>query len=235
MSNAFTLSGPNYSVLVPMGFSLLNGDPISGRYWLLPPGSNAMEVPALVQVRPVHPFELQMLLQNLYGFDNPYVAMLNAMNLGLANVIGTLPVRQVTLPQGVTHIREFDAITIRGLPVRVMVIVIQGNQAAVEVVLMLNLYRWVEFIGACLEFVNRISLLGMPTSAASLRAVIDKKRKDQIEYQLVNPDNTKIPLTAFPTAVANVTIINVDNSIKTGDINGTGVVVGSHSTSKVSS
>jgi hypothetical protein len=234
MSNTSTLSGPNYSVLVPMGFSMLTGDPVSGTYWLLPPGSNIIEIPALVQIRPVHPYELQMLLQNLYGFDNPYVAMLNAMNLGLVNIIGTLPVRQVNLPQGRTHIREFDAITIRGLPVRVMVIVIQGDQAAVEVVTMLNLYRWVEFIGACLEFVNRINLLGMPSSTASLRAVIDEKRKDQVEYQLVNPDNTEIPLTAFPTAVANVTIINVDNSIKTGDINGTGVVVGSHSTSKVS-
>lgn len=234
MANASTLRGPNYSVLPPMGFSLLNGDPFSGTYWLLPPGSHPIDIPAIIQIRPVQPFEVPMLLQNLYGFDNPYMAMLNAMNLGLVNIIGTLPVRQVNLPQGTTHIREFDAVTIRGLPVRVMVIVIQGAQSAVEVVIMVNLYRWVEFISSCLEFVNRINLLGMPSSTGYLQAVIDRTRTDQIEYQLVNPDNTAIPLTALPTAYGNVTIINVDNSIKTGNIRGTGVVVGSHSTAKVS-
>jgi hypothetical protein len=234
MANNSILRGPNYSVLPGVGFSLLNGDPISGTYWLLPPGSHPIDIPALIQIRPVQPFELPMLLQNLYGFDNPYVAMLNAMNLGLVNIIGTLPGRQVNLPQGTTHIREFDAVTIRGFPVRVMVIVIQGVQSAVEVVIMVNLYRWVEFISSCLEFVNRINLLGMPSSTSHLQAVIDKTRTDQIQYQLVNPDNTAIPLTAFPTVYGNVTIINVDNSIKTGNIKGTGVVVGSHSTAKVS-
>lgn len=234
MANTSTLRGPNYSVPVPMGFSLLNGDPTSGTYWLLPPGSHPINIPALIQIRPVQPIELPMLLQNLYGFDNPYVAMLNAMNLGLANIIGTLPARQVNLPQGTTHIREFDAVTIRDFPVRVMVLVIQGVQSAVEVMIMVNLYRWVEFISSCLEFVNRINLLGMPSSTGYLQAVIDKTRTDQIEYQLVNPDNTAIPLTALPTAYGNVTIINVDNSIRTGNIKGTGVVVGSHSTAKVS-
>jgi hypothetical protein len=73
-----------------------------------------------------------VLLQNLYQFDNPYVAMTNAANLGLADVTVIRPVRQLKLGEGVAHIREFDAITIRDFPARVMVAVIQGAVGAVE-------------------------------------------------------------------------------------------------------
>ena len=206
-----------------------------GVYWLLPPGSSPPEVPAIVQIRPVQSLELQALLQNLYGFDNPYVAQMNAMNLGLASVIGALPVRQINLPQGAAHVREFDAVTMRNYPARVMVFVIQGLQASVEVVVMMNLYRWMEFAGPCLEFVGRINLAGtgLVPYTSQLRAVVDEQRKDQIEYQLIGPDDKPIPLTAFPTNMGHVTI-NVGTLIQTGDINGTGIAIGTHSTAKVS-
>lgn len=227
------LSGPGYSVQVPPGFTLLNGDPVTGTYWLLPPGSSPMDIPALLQIRSVNPYELPMLLQHLHGFDNPYVAMTNAMNLGLVNVLGTMPIRQVNMPQGVTHIREFDAVTMRGFPVRVMVLVIQGQQAAVEVVVMLNLYRWAEFIAPSLNLVSAITLAGAAPTPTQLQAVVDNAHRDQVEYRLVGPDNSSVPLTAMPVVYGNVTIINMDNSIKTGNINGTGIVVGEHSTATV--
>lgn len=233
MNDTSTLNGPNYSVNVPAGFNLLNADPFSGKYWLLPPGSNLFEIPAIVQIRPVMPFELPMLLKNLYGLDDPLVAMANAANLGLANITGINPVRQINMPQGQAHIREFEAITNRGYPARVMALAIQGTSAAVEVIIMINLYRWVEFIAPCLEFIGRINLSGATAASGQVRAVVDKNHPDQIEYQLVNSDNTVTPITALPTAVGNITIINIDNSIKTGNINGTGVVVGNHSTAKV--
>jgi hypothetical protein len=235
MMNNPVLTGPGYSVLLPSGFSVLSGDPYSGAYWLLPPGSYVTDIPAIVQIRPVQPMELPLLLQNLYQFENPYVAMINAANLGLANVTAIWPVRQVQLGEGAAHIREFDAITIRGFPARVMVVVIQGAISAVEVVTFVNLYRWAEFIGSCLNFVGGINLSGKMPSASLVQAVIDKKNKGQVEYHLINSDGTTSPLTSMPTTVENITIVHIDNSIKTGNIRGTGVVVGNHSIAKVKS
>ena len=123
----------------------------------------------------------------------------------------------------------------RGLPVRVMVIVMQGIQAAVEILLMMNLYRWAEFAAPCLSFVAQVTLAGTAPAPMQLQAVVDKQRTDQIEYQMVSPGRQPIPLTALPTNVGGTTIIHVDTLIQTGDINGTGIAIGSHTMSKVSS
>ena len=235
MMNNPVLTGPGYSVLLPGGFNVLGGDPNSGTNWLLPPGSHAPDMPAIVQIRSVLPTDLPLLLQNLYQFENPYVAMINAANLGLVSVTVVRPVRQLQLGEGAAHIREFDAITICGFPARVMVVVIQGAVGAVEVVILVNLYRWVEFIGSCLEFVGGINLSGKAPSAGLVQAVIDKKNKDWIEYHLINPDRTTTPFTSMPTTIGNTIIVNVDNSIKVGNISGAGVVVGNHSIANVKS
>jgi hypothetical protein len=233
--NQGILTGPGYSALMPDGFTMLNGDPYSGTYWLLPPGSQAVGTPALVQIRPVHPFEVQMLLQNLYQFDNPIVAMMNAANMGLVGVTAVQPVRQLKLAQGTAHSREFDATTAFGFPARVLVVVIEGAMGTVEVVTMVNLYRWTEFIGPCLEFIGAINLSGGMPSPSPVRAVIDKRNTDHVEYHLVNPDHTTAPVTALPTTVGQTIVVNVDNSIKVGNISGIGVVVGNHSISNVNS
>jgi hypothetical protein len=109
-----------------------------------------------------------------------------------------------------------------------------GMQSAVEVLVVMSLYRWTDFAGPCLDFVARINLGGgIPQAAPQLRAVVDESRKDQIEYQLVSPDHAPIPLTALPTSFAGTTIIHVDTLIQTGNINGTGIAVGTHSTAAV--
>jgi len=228
-----TISGPGFSVQLPPGFTLAASVPMAGVYRLLPPGVTAFDVQALLQIRPVPPFELQALLQNVYAMENPAVAWTNAINLGLANVTGMMPVRQVQMPQGLTHIREFEGVNMVGYPVRVMEIVMQGPQSSVEVLVLMNLYRWMEFAAPCLDFVGRISLGGVQQAAPQLRAVVDEKNKDQIEYQLVRPGQQPIPLTALPTNVGGTTIIHVDTLIQTGNINGTGIAVGTHSTATV--
>ena len=229
------LTGPGYSVLLPGGFNLLNGDPYSGTYWLLPPGSHAVDAPAIVQIRSVQPMELPTLLQSLYQFENPQVIMMTATNLGLADVTDIRPVRQMQLAEGTAHTREFDAITIRGFPARVMAVVIQGSLGAVEVVILVNLFRWAEFIGSCLEFVGGINLSGMMPTASPVQAVIDKHNKDLVEYHLINPDRSTTPFTSMPTVVENKIVVNIDASIKVGNISGTGVVVGNHSLANVKS
>jgi len=182
----------------------------------------------------VQAFDLQALLQHLYTFDNPIVAQMNAANLGLCQVLGVLPIRQMPMPQGQTTIREFDAMNPLGMQLRVMVLVMVGPQSAVEIVVMMNLYRWTEFVGPCLQFVGQIDLQGVsPQQPAQLQAVVDQNQKNQIEYQLVSPDHAPVPLTALPTCVGGTVIIHVDTLIQTGNINGTGIAVGTHSTATV--
>ena len=231
------LSGPGYSVDVPFGFTLFGQTPIVGFHWLLPPGSSQtpVGVPAILQIRPVEPNDLPGLLTNLYNFENPFVAQVNAANLGLSQVIGIAPTRQVGLLQGTAHIRELNAINVRGFTLRVMIIVIQGPQSAVEVAIWLDLFRWVEFTAACLDFVGRIRLAGNnPATTPQLRAVIDQNHTDQIEYQFVSQNNQTIPLTSMPTTIRGRTIINAQQVILTGDINGTGIAIGDHTIARVS-
>lgn len=229
-----TIAGPGYTAQVPPGFTFAGGAPAMGVYRLFPPGVSQFDIEAMLQIRSVEPFDLQPLLQGLYTFENPMVAQMNAANLGLGQVLGVLPVREIPMPQGQTTIREFDAMSFSGMPVRVMVMVMRGPQSAVEVVVMMNLYRWTEFVGPCLQFVGQINLQGtLPQQPAQLRAVVDQNQKNQIEYQLVSPDHDPIPLTALPTAFGGTVIIHVDTLIQTGNINGTGIAIGTHSTATV--
>lgn len=228
-----TISGPGYAVQLPPGFTLAGGVSIPGVYRLLPPGVSSFDIEALLQIRPVQAFELPALLQVVYSFENPLVAQSQALFLGLSSVLGILPVRQVQLPQGLTHIREFDAVNLFGFPLRIMELIIIGAQSAVEVFVLLNLYRWTEFVAPCLDFVGRISLGGVPQAAPQLLAVLDQNHRDQIEYQLVGPNHEPIPLTALPTNVGGTIIINIRELIQTGDISGTGIAIGNHSTAIV--
>jgi hypothetical protein len=207
--------------------------PAMGLYWVLPPGSTPFHRPALVQIRAVLQFDVRPLLQNMYGFENPVVAQMNAANLSMVGVTGMLPVRQVPLPQGVGHIREFEGLTVMNVPVRDIWIVILGQQAAVELVVMMNLFRWTEFAGPCLSLIAQLTLAGTAPAPATLQAVLDENRQDQVEYQMVTPGRQPVPLTALPMSVGGTTVINYGTIIEAGNINGTSVAIGSHTVSKV--
>jgi hypothetical protein len=205
-----------------------------GGYILVPPGSHPPPLsPGLVIIDPVHPMAVNPLLHNIYNFEDPYVALMNAQSLGLANILGMAPARQTMLPGGTTHIREFDAVSFSTQPVRVMVLAIVSQQATVKVLVVLNLYRWAEFIGPCLQLISGISLSGAPPVPAHLQAVVDERHRDQIEFRVVTNNNQAFPLTALPTVYGNLTIINIDESIKAGNVSGTGIVIGRHSTATV--
>jgi hypothetical protein len=231
--NPGMLYGPGYALALAPGFTIVESMPPMGIYRILPPGSFPYARAAQVQIRAVQQFELGQLLQNVYGADNPMVAQMNAVNLGMVNVTGMLPVRQVQLPQGLGHIREFEGLAIAGFPVRVMEIVIVGQQAAVELVIMMNLFRWMEFVGPCLSLITALTLAGAAPVPARLEALMDQNRRDQVEYQMVTPGQQPVPLTALPTSVQGVTVVNYGTIIETGNINGTGIAIGPHSVSKV--
>jgi hypothetical protein len=227
------LAGPGYTLALPPGFTVAESMPPLGVYRLLPPGSTPFDREAQVQIRAVQPFELATLLQNVYSFENPMVMQSNAAGLGIMNVTGMQPVRQEQFPQGNGHIREFEGITMMGFPVRVMEIVIEGPQAAVELLIMMNLMRWTEFVTPCLSLIAQLTLAGSPAPQGQVQAVFDEQRQDQIEYQMVSPGQQPVPLTALPTIVGGNPIIHIDTLIATGDINGTGIAIGSHTVSKV--
>jgi hypothetical protein len=233
--NSGVLAGPGYSLALPPGFTVAESMPALGVYRVLPPGSTAFDRQAQVQVRAVQQFELGALLQNVYGLENPMVAQANAAGLGMVSVTGLMPVRQEQFPQGTGHIREFEGLTMMGFPVRVMEIVIVGQLAAVELVVMMNLVRWTEFAAACLSLITQLTLAGTSAPAAQLQAVIDEQRSDQIEYQMVTPGQQPVPLTALPTHVQGNVIVNIGTVIETGDINGTGIAIGAHTVAKVES
>jgi hypothetical protein len=230
-----TLTGPGYSVALPAGFTVAESMPAMGIYRVLPPGSTPFDRQAQVQIRAVQQFELGQLLQNVYGLENPMVAQMNAANLGMVSVTGMMPVRQEQFPQGTGHIREFEGLTMMGFPVRVMVIVIVGQQAAVELVVMMNLFRWTEFAAPCLSLVTQLTLAGTFAPQAQLQAVVDEQRDDQIEYQMVTPGRPPVSLTALPTTVHGNVIVNIGTVVETGDINGTGIAIGEHTVAKVES
>ena len=59
------LNGPGYSIEVPAGFTLLQGNPMGG-YALLPPGSTPPpKSPAIVMVDPIPAQYVPMLMQNM--------------------------------------------------------------------------------------------------------------------------------------------------------------------------
>lgn len=229
------LAGPGYSLALPPGFTVAESIPALGIYRVIPPGTNPFERAAQVQIRAVQPFELPQLLQNVYAFENPMVAQSNAAGLGMVGVTGMLPVRQEQFPQGVGHIREFEGVAMAGFPVRVMEIVIVGEQAAVELTVMMNLFRWTEFAAPCLSLVTQLTLAGAAPAQVELQAVFDEQRQDQIEYQMVTPGQQPVPLTSLPTNVQGTVIVNIGTLVETGDINGTGIAIGSHTVAKVES
>ena len=227
------LAGPGYTLALPPGFTVAQSMPPLGVYRVLPPGSTAFDLQAAVQIRAVQPFELQPLLQNIYAFENPMVMQSNAAGLGIMNVTGMMPVRQEQFPQGRGHIREFEGITMMGFPVRVMEIVIEGGQAAVELLVMMNLYRWMEFAAPCLSLIAQLTLAGSPAPQGEVQAVVDEQRDDQVELRMVVAGGEEVPLTALPTRYQGNIIVNIGSIVKTGDINGTGIAIGSHTVAKV--
>ena len=233
--NSGMLAGPGYALALPPGFTVVDGMPALGLYRLIPPGTTPFEGAAQVQIRAVPPFELNQLLQNVYGLENPMVAQMNAAGLGMVGVTGMLPARQAQFPQGIGHIREFEGFTVVGFPVRVMEIVIVGEQSAVELTVMMNLFRWTEFAAPCLSLITQLTLAGGTAAGAELQAVVDEQRQDQVEYQMVTPGQQPVPLTALPTTVQGNVIVNIGTLVKTGDINGTGIAIGSHTVAKVES
>ena len=81
----------------------------------------------------------------------------------------------------------------------------------------------------------QLTLAGAAPPQGELQAVFDEQRQDQIEYQMVTPGQQPVPLTSLPTNFQGTVIVNIDTLVEAGDINGTGIAIGSHTVAKVES
>ncbi len=228
--------GPGYSVLMPPGFSALPPDPMSGSTYAWPSGSwGPPNGPALVWLLPISPFQVQNLRQHYLNFDNPMVAAMNAQSLGLLNVLRIAPLRQTVLNGANALVREFDALSLNGQPVRMSAILLFGPQSTLQCIVGISLYRWVEFVGPTLQFVGNLQLDGTSASPGEVRSVIDRNDLNRVEMQVVNADRSVAPIMSMPTAVAGTPVFQIHveagGSIRFGDVQGTNVQIGNHNTS----
>lgn len=230
------LSGPGFSVELPPGFGAMPPNPMNGSCFAWPPGSwGPVNSPALVWLLPLLPFQVAGLQQHYRNFDNPWVAMQNAQSLGLASVLAVAPIRETSLNGASALIREFDALSMNGQPVRMSAMLLCGPSSSVQCIVGINLYRWVEFAGPTLQFVSKLQLTGVAAARGEVRTVIDRQDLSRVEMQVVNPDRTVAPIMSMPTSVGGTQVFHIHveagGAIKFGDVQGTNVQFGDHNTS----
>jgi len=231
-----TLSGYGYTVRMPPGFMSTPLDPMSGGCFAWPMGSTPpTRSPALVWLLPIMPAYLPGLIQHYYNFDNPMIANFNAQSLGLMNVTRIAPLRQTTLNGASTLIREFDAMSIDGQPIRMSAMLLQGPYSALQCIVGVNMYRWAEFTGATLQFVANLQMNGTNATPGEVRTLIDKNNLNHVQMQVVNADQSQVAsIMNLPTVVGGTTVyqINVlgNGNLAFGDVKGTNVQMGNHNT-----
>jgi len=229
-----TLNGYGYSVQMPPGFMSTPLDPMSGGCFAWPLGSTPPpNSPALVWLLPIMPAYLPGLIQHYYNFDNPMIANFNAQSLGLMSVTRIAPLREINLNGSRTLVREFDAMSIDGQPIRMSAMLLQGPYSVLQCIVGVNMYRWAEFTGATLQFVANLQMNGTNAVPVQVRTMIDKNNLNNVEMQLVQDGSSEIAsIMKLPTVVGGTTVyqINVlgNGNVAFGDVKGTKVQIGDH-------
>ncbi|HZU09808.1 MAG TPA: hypothetical protein VFA02_07875 [Pseudacidobacterium sp.] len=241
----------NFTAALPDGFVVVPPNPIMqysammaqmrgipqplSMFLLLPPGSQLGQfTPAIVVVEELDQTTAQVAMMGMQNLESPDVAWGLAQSLQVQYVFNFTPLRQIPLQTGTALGREFDAI---GMPpfnvtIHVLVLMIQGLQSTVKVMVMVQTQRWSEFLAPCLQFVGGINNSGGNPLPSSVIAVADPRHPDQVQLNIVNPKTRQqMPVMSVPTgAVYNVTIHINDHSVNVnGSIQGAGIAVGEHS------
>lgn len=229
-----TLTGYGYSVQMPPGFMYTPPDPMTGGSFAWPAGSTPPpSSPALIWLLPIMPAYLPGLIQHYYSFDNPMVATFNVQSLGLMSVTRIAPLRQTTLNGASALVREFDAMSMDAAPIRMSAMLLQGPYSALQCIVGINLYRWVEFAGSTLQFVANVQMNGTYANPGEVRTLIDKNNLNHVEMQVVNADRSEVaPIMNLPTRVGEAQVFEIHvqagGTISFGDVKGTNVQFGDH-------
>jgi hypothetical protein len=251
----YKMDGPGYSIRVPAQFELLIHDPQMGRaaFKLQPdfarsfqglageimglltggrtPGAD--DTGAIVSVQPLTAADIPRVIQQQTLWTNPEFSGPAGAGIGLPRITAVGPVRREHRLGDTLYLRDLEGYNLVGTHLRLTHYIVQGRSAGVEGFILIGLAVWPKYVGSCLQLIGGIDVSGGAVGPATLQAVVDRARPDQIEYRFENRDGSTTALTTFPTVVHNHYVINVDQSIKAGNISGTGVVVGHHSISRV--
>jgi hypothetical protein len=251
----YEMNGPGYTIRVPGQFELKYHDPQTGRvmFQLQPEFAQSLEglatefigllagapIPgaedtgAFVSLHPLQPSQIVEAIREQTLWDNPQFAGTAGAGMGIPRITVVGSVRQERRLADTLYFRELEGYNLVGTRLHLMHLVVRGHNAGVECFIFMGLAVWPKYLAPCLQLIGGINVSGGASGQATLEAVLDRSRPDQVEYRLRNQDGSNTPLTAMPTVIENHYVINIDQSIKTGDINGTGVVVGHHSISRV--
>jgi hypothetical protein len=251
----YMMNGPGYTIRVPGQFELTYHDPQLGRalFKLQPefahspeglatelmglltgaPTPGAEDTGAIVSVHPLQSSQIASAIHEQTLWDNPQFAGQAGAGIGLPRITIVGPVRHEKRLADTIHLRELEGYNLVGTHLHLIHFIVQGRYAGAEGFILMGLAVWPKYLASCLQLIGGIDVSGGVSGQATLEAVLDRSRPDQVEYRFRNQDGSKTPLTAMPTVVENHYIINIDQSIKTGNISGTGVVVGHHSISRV--
>jgi hypothetical protein len=204
---AMNLTGYGYTAPMPPGFNAMPIDAF-GSYYVIPPGSNPPPMSmALILISPVPPQNFPMVLQTYYSFDNPMVALPNAYGLGLANILQVAPLRQSNMNGAVAYIREFDAVSMSGQPMRMTAILLQGPNSSVQAIIGINLYQWAQFAAPALQFVAGIQLAGTTQVPGAVRAFMEHKQASDVSLQIVGKDNHVTDVMTVPAEVQGQNVV----------------------------
>lgn len=230
-----TVQGPGYAAELPPGFGASPPNPMNGGSFVWPPGSwGPPNSVALIWLLPIMPMQVAFLEQHYRQFDNPLVALQNAHSLGLASVLAVAPLRETTLNGASTLVREFDALSLNNQPVRMSAMLLRGPHSALQCIVGINMYRWVEFAGPALHFVGKLRLSGAVLASGEVRTIVDRQDLSRVEMQVVNADRSVAPIMSMPTSVGGTQVfhIHVESGgvIRFGDVQGTNVQIGNHNT-----
>jgi hypothetical protein len=204
-------------------------------FFLLPPGSQLTQfTPAMVGVEEIDPATSQVVFMGLQNLESPDVAYGLAQSLQVQYVFNFAPMRQIPLQSGMALGREFDAV---GPPpfnvaLHMLILLIQGPSSTVKVMVMVQTQRWSEFLAPCLQLVGGINVSGGTSMPASVIALADPNRPDQMQLNIVDPrTRQQMPIMSVPAGpVYNVTIhMNDHSTTVNGNIQGAGIAVGEHS------
>lgn len=253
----YVMNGPGYTIRVPGQFELMYHDPQMGRaaFKLQPdfarsleglatefigfltgaPTPGAQDTGAIVSIHPLQSSQIAEAVHEQTLWNNPQFAGPAGAGIGLPRITIVGPVRRAKRLVDTIHCRELEGYNLVGQHLHLMHYVVEGRNAGAEGFILIGLSVWPKYLASCLQLVGGIDVSGGVAGQATLQAVIDRSRPDQIEYRFSNPDGSNTPLTAMPTVVENHYVINIDQSVKTGNITGTGVVVGHHSISRIGS
>ncbi len=226
--STYPYAWPGFVVDVPVNFRLmLEHAPSESRLFQPVDGvENGVNI-AFLTIRRIPPFSQTQLIDSLRYFENPAIYTAHALHLQFVQVTQIHPYRTMPLDGGTVNVREFEGLNANGMMVRASIFVVQGPKGvAVEFLMLVALVQWPRFMGPLAHALAGLRFAGVQSHHRDVRVAIDPQDRSEVRYQIVMPGHAPATVSTLPTVVQNITVINIDDSIKVGSISGVGIAIG---------